>query len=74
MRASSVDKLPPLFMNVNKLLNLAVHNRILPSDVIVKTVVTAVGSWWYARMYRQTTKPGDQSEPASAAIHFPVRG
>lgn len=55
----SVDKLPALFMNVNKLFSLAVHNRILPSDVIVKTVVTALGSWWYARMYRQTSTPND---------------
>lgn len=60
-KGTSVDKLPPLFMSVNKHLSFAVHNRILPSDVVVKTVVTALGSWWYARMYRQTTKPGDQS-------------
>lgn len=51
-------------MNVNKLFSTAVRKRVLPSDVIVKTVVTALGSWWYARMYRQTSASSEQGTAA----------
>lgn len=49
-------------MQVNKLFSHSVYKRFLPSDVIVKTVVTALGSWWYARMYKKTPSASQQGK------------
>jgi hypothetical protein len=59
-----VDRLPAQFMQVNKLFSHSVYKRFLPSDVIVKTVVTALGSWWYARMYKKSPSNSQQGKLA----------
>ena len=52
----SYVELPGLFAKVSKAFRLAVQGRLVPSDMIVKFVVTSLEAWWTARMYRHTSQ------------------
>lgn len=55
---------------------VCIRSRLLPSDVIVKVAVMAIGSWWCARMYRSdqpsVNKKGKQVSAETKVDHTAV--
>ncbi|KAI5480764.1 protein SMG7 [Pseudohyphozyma bogoriensis] len=72
-----IDEIPVLANRVQELFQVSVEQRLLPSDLIVKSAVTGLCALWDARMFRSggnkaAKKPSqetsqDSSTPSSAA-------
>lgn len=60
-----MQTLPDQFTKVTRLFSSCLAKRIIPSDVVVKVMVTAISSWWYARMYRRSAEKDATSKPPS---------
>lgn len=69
---SHLDELPHQFTTVTKLFSTCVAKRSLPSDVVVKAVVTALSTWWYARMYRPMMANGKSKDHKKDSKAVPV--
>ena len=58
----SMEQLPHQFTKVTQMFSVCVSRRILPSDIVVKVIVTALSAWWYARMDRRSGDAGERGE------------
>ena len=66
---SSMEQLPQQFTKVTQMFSICVSRRILPSDIVVKVIVTALSAWWYARMDRRSGDAGDRGECSACCVY-----